>query len=76
MMKIASRWAEAEVVKSSPKKTEKEGEKDSAVKIFESEQSSLLKEMAEVEKENRLRRLLKLLFSIQHLTLFMMILKC
>ena len=53
---IASRWAEAEVAKSSTKKSEKEGEKDSAVKSFESEQSSLLKEMAEVEKENRLRR--------------------
>ena len=48
MMKIASRWAEAEVAKSSTKKSEKEGEKDSAVKSFESEQSSLLKEMAEV----------------------------
>jgi hypothetical protein len=56
MMKIASRWAEADVVNSSPKKTEKEGEKDSAVKSFESEQSSLLKEMAEVKKYNRLRR--------------------
>ena len=44
------------MVKSSPKKTEKEGEKDSAVKSFESEQSSLLKEMAEVKKYNRLRR--------------------
>lgn len=49
MMKIASRWAEAEVVKSSTKKTEKEGEKDSAVKSFESEQSSLFKEMTEVD---------------------------
>jgi uncharacterized protein YoxC len=48
MMKIASRWAEADLVKSSPKKTEKDGEKDSGVKSFESEQSSLLKEMAEV----------------------------
>jgi hypothetical protein len=44
MMKIASRWAEAEVAKSSTKKSEKEGEKDSAVKSFESEQSSLFKE--------------------------------
>ena len=56
MMKIASRWAEAEVVKSSTKKTEKEGEKDSAVKSFESEQSSLFKEMAKVEKEKRVWR--------------------
>ena len=44
MMKITSRWADAEVVKSSHKKIEKEGEKDSAVKSLESEQSSLLKE--------------------------------
>jgi hypothetical protein len=56
MMKIASRWAEAEVAKSSTKKSEKEGEKDSAVKSFESEQSSLFKEMTEVEKENRVWR--------------------
>ena len=55
-MKIASRWAEAEVVKSSTKKSEKEGEKDSAVKSFESKQSSLFKEMTEVEKENRVWR--------------------
>jgi len=56
MMKIASRWAEAEVVKSSPKKGKQEETKNSQLKGFESEQSSLLKEMAEVEKANRLKR--------------------
>ncbi len=41
------------MVKSSTKKTEKEGEEDSAVKSFESEQNSLFKEMTAVDKENR-----------------------
>ena len=54
MMKIASRWADAEVVKSSPSKEERC--QPSPIKTFESEQSSLLKEMADIEKGERLKR--------------------
>jgi len=58
MMKIASRWADAEVSKPDSKNHSKEdqGDKATVVKAFDSEQSSLLKEMADVEKENRLLR--------------------
>jgi len=59
MMKIASRWADAEISKppsQNDKKNESLQERISPMKGFESEQSSLLKEMAKVEKENRLLR--------------------
>lgn len=56
MMKIASRWADAEIVKSSPTKNTKEEIEQSPIKAFECEQSSLLKEMSDIENANRLKR--------------------
>eukprot|EP00092_Neocalanus_flemingeri_P018656 GFUD01020202.1.p1 GENE.GFUD01020202.1~~GFUD01020202.1.p1 ORF type:complete len:1186 (-),score=434.58 GFUD01020202.1:127-3684(-) len=58
MMKIASRWADAEVSKSNSNKDTKgiKGGEAATSKMFDAAQSSLLKEMADVEKESRLLR--------------------
>jgi len=56
MMKIASRWADAEVVKSSPTKSSKVEIHQSPIQAFECEQSSLLKEMSDIENAKRLKK--------------------
>lgn len=62
MMKIASRWADAEINNSIPTK-KKCDVKQAPLEVFDAEQSSLLKEMSDVENTNRLKRFTTVDFS-------------